>query len=149
MSFWKKIGRGLGKVVKTVGPLAALVPGVGSIVATAAPIVGQILDPEKQEAMVSRVAEQGVIRVDKVEQTIAKQQPQMSAVQVQQATQQTVQALAQAVPTAKIDDGKAVTKVGTFEKITQWVKSNIIIVIGGVVGLFFLLRDKRNGRRRW
>lgn len=153
MGFFKNIGKAIGKVgnvvgkvVKTVAPVAAIVPGVGTAVAAAAGITGELLSPTKQEAIVEAVQEQQVVKVDKIEKTIVNDNPSIDAASLQAAvTQMTSQALA-AAPTAKIDDSKSSVNIAGGTKLIQWLKSNALLVVAGVAGLFLIL--KPNGGRR-
>lgn len=162
MSFFKSIGKAIGKVGKTVGkvtgnvlktvaPVAAIVPGVGAAVAGAASILGNVLSPTKQEAIENAVHEQEVVKVEKIENTILKENPSIDSQTLQAATQQMVNQTLSTTPTAKVDDSQSLTNISTTTKILQWVKSNAILVLGGLgVGLFFLTNNnRRRGRRRF
>ncbi|MFV0402924.1 MAG: hypothetical protein ACK5KV_03025 [Bacteroides graminisolvens] len=155
MSFFKSIGKiasnvgkVVGKVVKTVAPVAALIPGVGTLASAAGSIVGNVLDPPKQEAIVNAVQEQGVIKVDKIESTIAANNPAIDSASLQTATKAMTQVVVSAVPTAKIDDSQSTTNISTGTKVLQWIKSNAILVLAGLGGLFFFMSNKSGSRRR-
>lgn len=155
MSFFKSIGKAIGsvgkvvgKVVKTVAPVAAIIPGVGTIAAAAGSIVGNVLDPPKQEAIVNAVQEQQVVKVDKIEQTIAANNPAIDSASLQVATKAMTQQVIAAVPTAKIDDSQSTTNISTGTKVLQWIKSNAILVLAGVGGLFFFMSNRGSGSSR-
>ncbi|NDW09065.1 hypothetical protein [Dysgonomonas sp. 520] len=160
MSFFKKVGNALGKaaktvtkvtgkVLKTAAPVAAMIPGIGTAVAGAASVVGEVLSPTKQEAIIEAVQDQGVVKVDKIENTILQNNPNIDSATLQVATQQMTKAAVAAAPDAKVDDSKALTDIPTTTKIIQWVKSNILLVAGGAVALFLVLKGKGGRRRRW
>jgi len=160
MGFFSKIGKGIsnavkgvtkvvGNVVKTVAPVAAIIPGVGGIVSAVAGIVGEVLSPTKQAAIEEAVGEQGVVKVDKIENTILASNPNIDAGTLQAATSAMTQQALNANPTAKIDDSNSLTNVPFMTKAIQWVKSNFLIVGAGVVGLFLIFKNKGGRRRRW
>lgn len=160
MSFFKSIGKAIGgaakavtkvtgNVLKTVAPVAAIVPGVGGLVAGAASVLGNVLSPTKQEAIENAVHEQEVIKVEKIEQTILKENPSIDSQTLQAATQQMVNQTLSTTPTAKVDDSQSLTNISTTTKILQWIKSNAILVLGGLgVALFFLTNNKSRRRYR-
>lgn len=160
MSFFKSIGKAIGgatkavtkvtgNVLKTVAPVAAIIPGVGAAVSGAASVLGNVLSPTKQEAIENAVHEQEVVKVEKIEQTILKENPSIDSQTLQAATQQMVNQTLSTTPTAKVDDTQSLTNISTVTKILQWVKSNAILVLGGLgIGLFFLTNNK-NSRRRY
>lgn len=156
MSFFKNVGKALGNVgkavgnvVKTVAPIAAIVPGIGPIVAGAAGVVGELLSPTKQEAIVQAVERDQVVKVDKIEETIAKSNPTVDAASLQVAVNGMVQQAIAANPTASIDDSKSLTNVGTFTKIFQWIKANAVLVLGAVGGILYFMSNKKGGSRRY
>lgn len=162
MSFFRKLGKGigntfkvggriLGKAIKVATPIVGMVPGIGPLAGAATGVLGNVLDPQKSDSMISKVVEDGVVKVDKVESTISNQNPQMTALEVQKATSVAVKELTTIVPSAKVDDGKAVTKISMFEKLSQWVKSNLLLVGIGLVSVwfFFFKSGKNKPRKRW
>lgn len=159
MSFFKSIGKAIGgaakavgkvtgNVLKTVAPVAAIVPGVGAAVAGAASVLGNVLSPPKQEAIENAVHEQEVVKVEKIEQTILKENPSIDSQTLQAATQQMVNQTLTTTPAAKVDDSQSLTNISTTTKILQWIKSNAILVLGGLgVGLYFFTNNKSRRRR--
>lgn len=159
MSFFKSIGKAIGgaakavgsvagKVLKTVAPVAAIIPGVGSVVAAGASILGNVLSPDKQEKIEQAVSQQEVVKVDKIESTIVKENPSIDAASLQAATQQMVNQALATTPTAKIDDSQSMTNISTTTKLIQWVKSNALLVLAGVGGLLYFMNQK-GGKRRY
>jgi hypothetical protein len=148
-SVGKTVGKVVGNVAKTVAPVASLIPGVGSVVGAAAGIVGELLSPTKQESIVEAVAEQGVVKLDKIEETLLTSNPNIDAGTLQVATKQMADVAIAANPTATVDDSKSLTDVSFLTKAWQWIKSNFIIVAVGVAGVFLLLFNKGGRRRRW
>lgn len=158
MGLFKNIGKAIGKVAGTVGnvagkvlktaaPIVSVIPGVGSVVAGAASIVGEVLSPTKQEAIVQAVARDGEVKVDKIETTIANDNPTLSATQLAVATKSMVDVATSVVPSATINDKSAVvTEISFMDKAIQWIKKNIILVGLGVVGIVFL--TKKDGNKR-
>jgi len=145
----KAVGSTVGKVLKTAAPVAALIPGVGVVASAAGNVLGNVLDPPKQEKIVEAVEQQGVVKVDEIENTILKDNPAIDPAALQSAaTTMTQQALA-ANPTASVDDSKSLTSISTGTKIVQWVKSNAILVVAGIAGVFFLMSNKKGGNRRY
>jgi hypothetical protein len=156
MSLFKSIGKALGsvgkvvgKVVKTVAPVASVIPGVGTLVSAGASVLGNVLDPPKQKAIVDAVEQQGVVKVEKIEQTILKDNPNVDAATLQAAAVHMTQQALSSNPTASVDDSKSVTTISSGTKIIQWVKSNAILVVGAVGGLFFFMSNKNGGSRRY
>lgn len=158
MSFFKKIGKGIGKVVKTTGkvtgkvlktaaPVASLVPGVGALASAGASLVGNALSPDKQQSIEDAVEQQGVIKVDKIEQTIAKQNPTLDSDVVQATTKAMINQALSKNPNVEIDDSKSVTSVESSTKLFQWIKSNAVVCVIGIVALFVFLSDKKGARR--
>lgn len=159
MSFFKSIGKAIGgvaktvgsvtgKVLKTVAPVAAIVPGIGTAISAGAAVLGNVLSPDKQEAIEQAVHEQEVVKVEKIEETIIKNNPSIDSTTLQAATQQMVNQAIATTPTAKVDDSQSLTNVSSFTKFTQWIKSNAILVLAGVGGLFYFM-NQNGGRRRY
>lgn len=159
MSFFKSIGKAVGKVGKTVGkvtgkalktvaPVAAIVPGVGGIVAAGASVLGNVLSPEKQEKIEQAVNQQEVVKVDKIEETILKNNSSVDTATLQAATNQMVNQALATTPTASVDDSKSITNVSTSTKLTQWVKSNAILVLGGMAAIFLYMSNNKGFRRK-
>jgi hypothetical protein len=159
MSFFKNIGKAIGKVgkvvgsttgkiLKTVAPVAAIIPGVGTAVSAAAGTLGEVLSPTKQDAIIEAVSEQGVVKVDKIEDTIVNNNPNVDAATLQVATSQMTELAVAAVPNATVDDTRSATNISTGTKIIQWVKNNMLIVGGFVVGLFLIMNQGGNSRRK-
>ena len=161
MSFFKKVGKAIGgavktvtktvgNVVKTVAPVAAVIPGIGGLISGAASIVGEVLSPTKQASIVEAVSDQGVVKVDRIEDTILSENPHIDANTLRTATTAMTELAVAANPTAKIDDSNAsVTQIATFDKIIQWVKSNFLIVAGAGLAIFLLTKQKGGRRRRY
>lgn len=158
MSFFKSVGKALGnvgkiggKVLKTVAPIASIVPGLGTLIAVGANVVGNVLDPQKTDAIVEAVERDGVVKVEKIEQTIIQENPHIDTATLQVATKAVTQRAVEAVPTATIDDSKSLTNVSTVDKIVQWVKSNIVLALGGVVAVYLLMtgKKKNNFKSNW
>lgn len=144
----KTVTKTVGKVAKTVAPIATLVPGVGTAAGAALGIAGNLLSPEKEAAIYEAVDDQGVVKVDKIENTLIANNPSIDTGTLTAATQQiTANALAN-TPTAKVDDSKSVTTVDTMTKILQWCKSNFLIIGGVILGILFLTKGGSKGRRR-
>lgn len=145
----KGVGKTVGKVVKTVAPVASVIPGVGGLVSAAGSIVGEVLDPTKQAKIAEAVSDQGVVKLDKIEETIIDQNPSIDAGTLTAATAAMTNQALRSAPAAKIDDSNSLTKVDTMTKIIQWVKSNFIIFGGAALGLLFILKGDKGRRRRY
>lgn len=143
------VGKVTGKVLKTVAPVASIIPGVGTIVSGAAGVLGNVLSPEKSADVVTAVQEQGEIKVDKLENTIAQAAPQASPVQVQQMAVQATKELTAVVPTATINDSQSAANVDFMTKAMQWVKAHLLIVGAVLIGGVFFFTRKKGGRKRW
>ena len=155
MSFFSKITKGIGKVaggvVKTVGKVANGVAKVAS--ASGIPIISSIgsaidmaIPDAKVVEMQAAVVDAGKVDVQKVEETVAKYEP--NPVKAQATTQVLTKALATSTGTT-IDDSKAVTNIDTATKLTQWIKKPIVwgsAVAAAVIGLIIYLN--RGGKRR-
>lgn len=162
MSFFKKIGKAIGntvkvggkvigKVAKTAAPLAAMVPGAGALVSAGASIVGNVLDPDKQEKIIDAVENQQNIKVEKIEETILKQSPHISGDVLTAATEVMIDASLAKSPNATIDDSKSLTTVDTKSKIVQFIKKNALY-IGGAIVAFFMFSNSKNSKKskkRW
>ncbi len=157
MSFFKevgKIGKAIGnvtgKVLKTVAPIASLVPGVGTLVSGAASTLGEVLSPTKQAAIVNAVQRDGVVKVDEIEKTILTQNPALSEETLTAvATEMTTRAVS-AVPTATINDTASVTDVDFITKAYQWVKGHIVLVGAAIIGIIlFTGKTGKKRSRRW
>lgn len=159
MSFFKSIGKAVGgavkavgsvtgKVLKTVAPVAAIIPGVGTAVAAGAAVLGNVLSPDKQEKIEQAVSQQEVVKVDKIESTIVKENPSIDSASLQVATQQMVNQALATTPTAKIDDSQSITNISTTTKLIQWIKANAVLVLGGLGVALLLLTDNKKLRRK-
>lgn len=146
MSLLKKIGKGIGKAAKSVGkvaggvlktaaPIVSIVPGIGTLVGGAASVVGELISPTKQAQIEQAVQRDNVVEVHKIEQTIQAQNPSVNPFELKQATHEMTKQALQAVPTAKINDTQSMTEISTSVKIMQFVKSNIVVLGLGVIGV--------------
>lgn len=160
MGFFSKIAKGVtsavksvtktvGKVVKTVAPVASLIPGVGALAGAAGAVVGNLLDPDKEQAIYEAIDGDGTVRVDKIENTLIANNPSIDAGTLQVATSAITQNALTNTPTAKIDDSKSLTTVDTMTKIVQWCKSNFLIIGGAVLGFLFLTKGGKGRRKRF
>lgn len=144
----KAVGKVTGGVLKTVAPIASVIPGIGGIVGAVGSIVGNVLSPEKQQKIVEAVDDQGVIKTDRIEETILNYNPNIDTTTLQVATQDMTKLALQNSPTATIDDSKSITSIDTMTKVVQWCKSNFLLLGGGALALFFLKGNSSNSGRR-
>lgn len=154
MSFFKNIGKGLAKaakgVVKTVGKVANGVAKVAG--ASGIPIIssiGSVLDMAIPDAKVvemqAAVVDAGKVDVQKVEETVAKYEP--NVVKAQAATQVLTKALASSTG-ATIDDSKAVTNIDSGTKLLQWFKKPFVWGSSAAVAVIGLIVYFNKGKKR-
>lgn len=159
MSFFKKIGKAIGKVgkavgsivgkvVKTVAPVAAIIPGVGGIVAAGASVVGNLLSPEKQNSIEQAVARDGEVKLEKIEETIYSHNPTLNTTTLQQATLEMANKALNTTPTATINDSNSISSVSFGTKALQWLRKNVMFVGLGLLGFLMLNNDKKGYSRR-
>ncbi|WP_321426720.1 hypothetical protein [uncultured Bacteroides sp.] len=156
MSFLGGIVKGIGKaakgVVKTVGKVAngvAKVAGASGIpiISSIGSIVDMAIPDAKVVEMQAAVVDSGSVNVQKVEETVAKFEP--NVVKAQATTQALTKALATTTG-ATIDDSTAVTNIDTVTKITQWVKKPIVwgsALAALVIGLIVYFNKGKKRRR--
>lgn len=160
MGLFSKITKGIGKavssvtkvagkVIKTAAPVAALIPGVGTLASVAGSVIGNVLDPVKEQAIYEAVDDQGTVLVHKIENTVLENNPNIDAGTLQVATQAITNNALANTPTAKVDDSQSLTNIDTMTKIVQWCKSNFLIIGGAVLGFLFLTKGGKGRRRRY
>lgn len=160
MGFFKDIGKAIGKgakavssvtgkVLKTAAPVATVIPGIGPSVAGAASTLGEVLSPTKQAEIIDAVERDGVVQVNKIEDTIRSVNPSLPTSTVSALATDMTGLAVDKVPTASINDTKSVTTINPFVKAFQWIKSNFLIVGACGLGAYLIFSNKKQRRRRW
>lgn len=153
------------------GTVAQVIPGVGTLIGGAALAGAAGLESLKrgdsgaiaQEAayttetylgvdqvgsIVNAVQRDGVIKVDKIENTIASTNPTISVPELLQATQATTTVVNSLVPST-VNDSASLTNIGFFEKLKSFVVKYKYYVLGGVIaGLFFFKSSGKSGYKK-
>lgn len=165
-SLFQKIGKGLANAAKfvgqkvlkpalnTVSAVASVIPGVGTIVGAAAGIVADLIPGETQAAIVNAVDRDQVVKVEKIEETIAAANPGISTPDLVKGAKAMTEVAQTLVPTATVSDEKAITSISFSDKLKAFYGKYKKWIFGGVGAilltvLFFVFgRNRKNGRRR-
>lgn len=155
MSFFKKIGKGLKKATKFVAKTAGkAVNGVAKIAkASGIPVISQIggvvdavIPDEKVQKMAEKAVEQGVTKVDKIEETVANLAPNASASEVARVTKTLASAVSSATGTPINDANAVVSKMSFMDTVKEYAKKPLTwIVAGGVlIGGYLMFNGKKS-----
>jgi len=160
-TIFNKVLKGIGSAVKTVAkPLLGTVAAAASVIPLVGPVVGAVannlvdlLPDNKQKAIVNAVERDGVVKVEEIESTIAKNNPSITTSELIEATKGMIQVASALVPTATISDSNAITNVSFMDKAIVFARKYKAVVIGGGLVLFGFLAwlffgKKRGGKRR-
>lgn len=158
MSFFKKLGSKIKGVAKKVGKgLGNAVNGVAKIAkASGIPIISQIggvvdaVIPDKSvQKIAEKAAEQGVTKVEKIEETVQNLAPGATPSQVMQTTKAIATMVSNATGTP-ISNANAVTQVTFMDKVKEFFKKPISwILCGGVAVGAFLIFGKKGKKGGW
>ncbi len=172
--FFDKVTRGFDKVTggvagkiinsNTIGKLSTpLLTTVGTIVApgigtAAGAVLGSAISGAKKllpesavTSIVNAVARDGEVKVDKIEETIAKVNPTLTAPELVEGTKVVTKVASTLVPSATINDNQSLTDIPFMDKIKSFfVKYKMIVLgVGGAVAAYFLFfRNQGRGRKK-
>lgn len=146
MSFFKKLGAGIKKIIKPIGKVVGGVAKVaGSIlpgpIGMAAKTVGNIISPDKVQKIANAVADQGVIKVEKIEET---------AIAAGATTDQATKVAEILTPAlvkqtgATIDDTKSKANITLMSKLKELLSKPIVLLgLAGIAAFFIFGKNKK------